>query len=62
MNPKAFELYKVLKPYLVFNKEKCCDELKKDVPEEIRKKYEEYINLPDDNIIRDDDNEQSTQK
>ena len=62
MNPKVFELYREIKPYLVFNKEKCCDELKKDAPEEIKKKYDEYINLSDDNILIDDDNEQSTQE
>ena len=62
MNPKAFELYKELEPYLIFNEEKCCDELKKYVPDEIRKNYEEYINLPDDNIVINDNNEQSTRK
>ena len=62
MNPKMLELYKELKPYLIFNKEKCCDELKKDVPEEIRKKYDEYINLSDDNILIDVNDEQSTQE
>lgn len=53
MNPRAFELYKELEPYLIFNEEKCCDELKKDVPEEIKEKFQRFQKIASCEIIED---------
>ena len=35
--------------------------IKKDAPEEIKRLYDEYVKLPDDNIVIDDNKEESTQ-
>lgn len=51
MNPEIIELYKELKPYLIIDNEKYCCVLKKDAPQEIKEKYEKYLNLEDDEII-----------
>ena len=48
MNPELSKLFYELKPYLEFDENKGEYSLKEDVSEEIKKKYEEYKNMEDD--------------
>ena len=57
MNPERWKLYRECKPYLIFNEKECIDELKEDAPEEIKKKWKQFNEMDDDQIIIEDNEE-----
>lgn len=60
MNPERWKIYRECKPYIVFNNEKCIDELSNNAPNEIKKKWKQFNEMQDDLIIISDNEELKT--
>ena len=55
MNPERWKIYRECKPYLIFNDEKCIDEISDDAPDEIKQKWKKFNEMGDDQILIPDE-------